>query len=306
LKVTLQELKYFLAVAKHRHFARAAQSCFVSQPSLSTAIQKLEHSLGGLLFERDRHDIRLTALGAFVLPRAQTILAEAEDLRQAAKVYQDPYYGQFRLGFIHSIGPYLYPSLIKQLHRRAPQLSVVIQEGYTHELRDKLHSGDVDMVVAAAPFSAPGVLTCSLYEEAFVALMPREHPLAAKDQVSAQDLQQTSLILLGQGHCLRDQVLSLCPACMPGQIGEANLYEGSSVEAVRYMVLSGMGVSVLPLSAVALPRGKERRLVTRPIKQRGAKREVVLAWRQSFTRPALVDLVRACVTKSDLQGVRWR
>ncbi len=304
--MTLTELRYFAALARERHFGKAAAACFVSQPTLSVAIRRLEEELGAALFERRNNLIRLTPLGAQLIERAQRILHEAAMLKEAARQGGDPLHGPFKLGAIFTVGPYLLPPLIARLRRLAPRMPLLIEENYTGRLAESLAQGDLDAIVVARPFDQPGAVVAPLYEEPFVAAVPGAHPLAAQKTVTAAQLQHEAPLMLGSGHCLRDQILEQLPALTrrPRDDAEGRQWEGGSLETLRQMVASGSGISIFPSTAVpaAHPRGALVSYV--PFAPPAPRREVVLAWRDSFTRPRAIEVLRQAIADCDLPGAR--
>ncbi|MEW5838562.1 MAG: LysR substrate-binding domain-containing protein [Pseudomonadota bacterium] len=295
--MTLTELRYILAVARERHFSRAAEVCHVSQPTLSVAVRKLEDELGVTIFERDpKSAIRVTPAGERILAHAQRVLEEAEQLKQAAQHYNNPLQGTLRVGLIYTIGPYLLPYIIPALHQRAPQMPLLIEEGLTAELANRLQLGEMDVIVVSEPFSAPGVMTQAVYDEDFVVAMPPEHPWGHESILSPARLAEGELLLLGQGHCFRDQVLQLCPECNRSAnfSGLQRTLEGGSLETIRHMVASGLGVTVLPCSSVE-QSFDQGRLVYRRFTEPAPTRRVVLAWRKSFPRVEAIDALRRTI-----------
>ena len=241
-----------VAVARERHFGRAAESCFVSQPTLSVAIKKLEEELGVVLFERGPGEVMVTPNGERIVEQAQRVLEEAARVKELAASGSDPLAGTLRLGAIYTIGPYLLPKLIPVLRKSAPSMQLLIQENFTHKLAEMLKQGEVDVIVIALPFAEPGVATRALYDEPFLVAVPRGHAWEKKKSVSADELTKESLLLLGEGHCFRDQVLEFCHAAAhaPQRSGLARALEGGSLETIRQMVASGVGVTVLPSTSV--------------------------------------------------------
>jgi LysR family hydrogen peroxide-inducible transcriptional activator len=296
--MTLNELRYIVAVARERHFGRAAEACFISQPTLSVAVKKLEEELGLSLFERRKGEISVTPIGEQIVSQAQRVLEEAGNIRQIARQGQDQLDGTLRLGAIYTIGPYLLPYLIPQLSERAPKMPLLIEENYTASLSERLKRGDLDVILISLPFDEPGVLTLPLYREPFVLLLPRSHPLNQKKDVSIDDLRKEDVLLLGPGHCFRDQVLEVCPDCMKRSTVEgsaARTMEGGSLETIRYMVASGLGVTILPCSAAGAERFSERLLSIRRFGAKTPSRVVALAWRKSFPRPDAITVLRDAV-----------
>jgi len=296
--MTLNELRYIVAVARERHFGRAAEACFISQPTLSVAVKKLEGELGLSLFERRKGEVSVTPVGERIVTQAQRVLEEASGIRQIARQGQDQLDGPLRLGAIYTIGPYLLPHLIPQLAERAPKMPLVIEENYTAALAEKLKHGDLDVILISLPFDEPGVRTMPLYREPFVLLIPSSHPLNQKKDFEIADLADEDVLLLGAGHCFRDQVLQVCPDCMRRASKDgspAQTLEGGSLETIRYMVASGLGVTILPCSAAGAERFSERLLSIRRFDHDAPSRTVALAWRKSFPRPEAIDALRDAV-----------
>ncbi|HSM27216.1 MAG TPA: LysR substrate-binding domain-containing protein, partial [Thioalkalivibrio sp.] len=255
--MTLNELRYVVAVARERHFGRAADACHISQPSLSVAVRKLEEELGVTLFERGHGEVTVTPAGEALILQARRVLEEASALREMAARQQDQLLGPLRLGAIYTIAPYLLPELIPVLHERAPAMPLVIEENFTARLRDRLKDGELDAIVVALPFEEPGVVTLPVYDEPFVAVLPAAHPLNQEPELTLDRMADANLLLLGAGHCFRDQVVDLCPRCLrvAGAEGSgSNNLQGSSLETIRHMVASGMGVTILPCTAAGADR----------------------------------------------------
>ncbi|MEW5973087.1 MAG: hydrogen peroxide-inducible genes activator [Pseudomonadota bacterium] len=304
--MTLTELRYIVAVARERHFSRAAESCFVSQPTLSVGVRKLEEALDVQIFERGpKSEVRLTTAGERIVAQAQRVLEEVERLKQVARHSQDPLNGPLRFGLIYTIGPYLLPHLIPALHARAPQMPLLIEEGFTSELAERLRFGELDVIVVSLPFSEPGVVTQAVYDEPFVVAMPPEHPWRETAILPPERLAEGELLMLGQGHCFRDQVLQMCPDCNRSAAigGLQRTLEGSSLETIRHMVASGLGVTVLPCSS-AQNDMEGGRLVYREFREPVPMRRVVLAWRKSFPRPEAVEALRQTILEASIPCLR--
>jgi len=304
--MTLTELRYIVALARERHFGRAADKCFVSQPTLSQAVKKLEDELGVAIFERRAAEVTVTAIGERIVEQAQRVLEQASAIKEIAKQGKDPLAGALRVGVIFTIGPYLLPKLIPILHKRAPQMPLVIEENYTAALSASLKRGDIDVAVVALPFDEPGMCLQPVYGEPFVIALPREHPWSQRKSIRAEDLARESLLLLGTGHCFRDQVLSACPAlnrssATPGSIQKT--VEGSSLETIRLMVASGLGITVLPASAIPPKTSRGDLLAYVPFTRPVPDRTVVLAWRKSYTRTEAIETLRQAMLAADLPGV---
>jgi LysR family hydrogen peroxide-inducible transcriptional activator len=306
--MTFNELRYIVALARERHFGRAAEACFVSQPALSVAVKKLEDELGVTLFERTKTEVGLTPVGARIVEQAQRTLVELGAIKEIARQAQDPLVGPLRLGTIYTVGPYLLPQLISMLHESAPRMPVLIEENYTARLRERLQHGELDAIIVCLPLEEPGVVTLPLYEEPFVALLPAAHPWSARETVSTDELGSQTVLLLGAGHCFRDQVVAACPSCVSPTLTEDGLQrsmEGSSLETIRHMVASGMGITVLPCTAARGPgRYASELTAIRPFAD-PPRRHVALAWRVSFPRPQAIEVLRRAVRACDLGCVTF-
>jgi len=306
--MTLTELKYIVAVARERHFGRAAEACFVSQPTLSVAIRKLEEELGVVLFERGGTEVGITPIGLRVVAQAQRVLEEGANLKEIARQGHDPLAGPLRVGVIYTIGPYLLPRLVPKQIEMTPQMPLLLQENFTARLLELLRQGEIDCAIVALPLPETGFTVHPLYDEPFVVAVPSKHPWSKKKEIDAEALKDETMLLLGTGHCFRDQVLEVCPELSrysAASEGIQRTFEGSSLETIRHMVAAGVGVTVLPTSSLAMP-GLENNLLTFiPFRKPVPDRRVVLVWRKSFPRPAaiqaLIDAIRAC----ELPGVNY-
>jgi LysR family hydrogen peroxide-inducible transcriptional activator len=306
--MTLSELKYIVALARERHFGRAAASCFVSQPTLSVALKKLEDELGVALFERGKTEVSLTPAGVRIVEQAQQVLEAVEGIRQTARQQANPLHGVLRLGAIYTVGPYLLPYLIPALHETAPHMPLVIEENFTAALRRQLKQGELDAILISLPFAEPGITVLPLYEEPFVAVVPTAHPWSRRETIALGDLATDNLLLLGPGHCFRDQVLQCCPACSrTADDGpeRRTLLAGSSLETLRHMVASGMGVTVLPCTATAADRYAQRLLTIRRLEQPVPMRRIALAWRSSFPRPRAVEAIAQAIQATPMSCVQF-
>ncbi len=283
--MTLTELKYVVALAQERHFGRAAQKCFVTQPTLSLALAKLEDELGIRLFERNKNEVLLTTRGQAVVDQARRVLDEVGKINSIARGGKDQLAGALRLGVIPTIGPYILPDLVPILRKRAPQMPLVIEENLTGNLAPMLRDGELDVLIIALPFSIPGVKTRGVYEEPFSVVVPEGHRWQVRKGVKPDELSGENLLVLNNGHCFRDQVLEACPGQSNTALQEGRA--GSSLETIRNMVASGLGVSVLPASALA-PRYASKLLKVVPFSSPAPSRKVALAWRASFDRPVAV------------------
>ncbi len=301
--MTLTELRYIVAVAREKHFGHAAESCHVSQPTLSIAVRKLEDELGVTLFERRHGNISVTPAGVPVIEQAQRVLEEAALLHELAAQGRDELNGPLRIGLIHTVGPYVLPQLVPTLHERAPSMPLVIEEGYTVTLTQRLRAGELDVIVISEPFEEAGLSTRALYDEPFVVLLPASHPLVANERIRPGQLADEQVLMLGAGHCFRDQVLAACPECTQHGGERDLLLDGSSLETIRHMVASGIGLTVLPCTAAGADRYAQRLLAIRRFEEPVPKRRVSLAWRRSFPRPSAIDAVEAAFTDCRFSGV---
>ena len=288
--MTLTELRYIVTLAQEQHFGRAAERCHVSQPTLSVGVKKLEDELGVMIFERSKSAVRLTPVGEGIVVQAQKVLESAQGIRELAQVGKNQLVAPLRVGAIYTVGPYLFPHLIPQLHRVAPQMPLYIEENFTHVLRDKLRNGELDAIIIALPFLEADVLTKTLYDEPFYVLMPADHPWTAKTSIDSALLNDKSLLLLGEGHCFRDQVLEACPTVRKGDEQHTTV-ESSSLETIRHMVASGLGISVLPFSAVDSHHYAPGIIAVRPLSPPVPFRSIAIAWRASFPRPQAIDVL---------------
>lgn len=290
--MTLTELRYIVTLAQENHFGRAAKKCHVSQPTLSVAINKLESELGVSIFERDRNNVRVTEIGLQIVTQAQRVIDEASQIKQLAEGSQSQLSVPLKVGAIYTVGPYLFPNIIPKLKKIAPEMPLLIHEDFTANLRVKLLRGELDVIFVALPFAEAGVVTQALYEEPFVVLMRKDHPLSKKDKIKPSELNAEEILLLGEGHCFRNQVIDACPECYTNMPAQASV-EGSSLETLRHMVASGMGVTVLPSTATQI-QYYQSILCTRPFAGGIPQRKIALAWRVSFTRPkAIGALIKA-------------
>ncbi|MFT0548211.1 LysR substrate-binding domain-containing protein [Allopusillimonas ginsengisoli] len=306
--MTLTELKYIVAVARERHFGRAAEACFVSQPTLSVAIRKLEDELGVVLFERGGSEVGVTPIGLRVVAQAQRVLEESANLREIARQGHDPLAGPLRVGVIHTIGPYLLPRLVPTQIASTPQMPLLLQENFTTRLLELLRQGEIDCAIVALPLPDSGLALHALYDEPFVVAVAHNHPLACNKELDAAALKEETMLLLGAGHCFRDQVLEVCPEFSrysAASEGIQRTFEGSSLETIRHMVAAGIGVTVLPVSSLAMP-GIENKLLTYiPFRKPVPDRRVVLVSRKSFPRPAAIEALISAVRACELPGVNY-
>ena len=309
--MTLTELRYIVAVARERHFGRAAEGCFVSQPTLSVAIRKLEEELDVKLFERGSSEVSITPVGQEIVEQAQRVLEQASAIREIAKRGKDPLAGPLRLGVIFTIAPYLLPPLVRALIEATPQMPLLLQEQLTVRLLDMLRNGELDAAILAEPFPDHGLDVAPLYDEPFVVAVPPGHRLARGTPVRSEAIKDETMLLLGTGHCFRDHVLEVCPEFArfsPSSEGMRRSFEGSSLETIKHMVASGMGITILsrtsvPQSADRAQLGVPGAIQYVPFSEPVPSRRVVLAWRKSYTRLQAIDALRRAVLACPLPGV---
>jgi len=314
--MTLTELKYIVAVAREKHFGRAAEACFVSQPTLSVAIKKLEDELEVKLFERSANEVAVTPLGEEIVRQAQSVLEQAAAIKEIAKRGKDPLAGPLKLGVIYTIGPYLLPDLVRQAIARTPQMPLMLQENFTVRLLEMLRTGEIDCAIMAEPFPDTGLAIAPLYDEPFLAAVPSTHHLSSHKTINAEELKTETMLLLGTGHCFRDHVLEVCPEFArfsSDAEGIRKSFEGSSLETIKHMVAAGMGVTLVPRLSVpkdafaAKPkrRSDDQAFVKYiPFEGEPPSRRVVLAWRRSFTRYEAIAALRNSIYACELPGVK--
>lgn len=303
--MTLTELRYLVNLDKERHFGRAAERSFVSQPTLSVALKKLEDQLGLVLFERSRGEARPTPVGERIIAQARQVLAEAALIEDIAKQGHDELTGSLRFGAIYTVGPYLLPLLVPLLRKRAPRMPLVIEENFTTVLLEQLRANELDVVVVAQPIDTQGLQTWVLYDEPFVALLPPDHRWSGEGAIPAKKLAEEKLLLLGPGHCFREQVIEACPKCIDPDSEGPRPHTGSSLETIRYMVASGLGITVVPRSSVENRPDEPALLVSRPLSKPAPSRRVVLAWRKTFPRMKAIAALRGAILESSMKGVQF-
>lgn len=303
--MTLTELKYIIAVAREHHFGRAAESCLVSQPSLSVAVRKLEEELGVTLFERRSSDIAVTPIGAQIVAQAQRVLEESRRLMDIAHFGQDPLVGPLRLGVIYTIAPYLLPDLIGAMTSEAPRMPLYLEENFTSELLEKLRAGELDVAITANTLENTGFMTQEIYEENFVVAVPSHHPWVNRSYIGISELEDQTMLLLGAGHCFRDQILGVCPNLDRFHSSATSVQrtvEGSSLQTICHMVAQGLGITVLPASAAPYLSGLSSAIKILPFKNPPPTRRVMLVWRKSFTRMAALEALRTAMSRLSLSG----
>ena len=304
--MTLTELRYIVTLAQSQHFGKAAELCNVSQPTLSIAVKKLEGELGVNLFERSKSNVRPTPIGQQIIHQSQRVLEEAAAIKDIAKSGSNQLSTPLHIGAIFTIGPYLFPYFISPLQKTAPDMHLVIEEGYTSSLKKRLKSGEVDVILVSLPFRAPDIVVQPLYEEAFVVLLPKDHALASQTAIKKSDLDNENILMMGEGHCFRDQVTEILPNINQNRSSEASIRtmtEGSSLETLCHMVSSGLGITVLPNSAAIGAVDRSDGLVIKPFAEISPSRTTAIAWRASFPRHKAIDALRNAIYLSNLPGI---
>ncbi|MDG1097418.1 MAG: hydrogen peroxide-inducible genes activator [Methylophilaceae bacterium] len=289
--MTLNELKFVVAVAQERSFRRAAEKCFVTQPALSLGIKKLEEELDVIIFERSRSEVTPTEIGAQLIEQANIVLEQSNRLKEMAKLGNNPLEGMFKLGMIHSVGPYLLPEIIPILRKSVPNMPLEIEENLTANLEVQLKNGVIDAAVIALPFNVPGIQVQSLYDEDFSVVVPSNHHWANRKLIKAEELSDEKVLLLSSGHCFSNQVTQACPEL--SRKGE--VLQGNSLETIRNMVASNLGITVLPTSAT-VARYANPLLKVIPFEKPVPTRRIAIAWRKSYVRTQAIEkLVEAIV-----------
>lgn len=278
---TIKQFKYLCAVADYGHFRRAAEACHVTQSTLSAAIQELESQLGVKIFERNKKSVLITPLGEKILLQARKILGEVEDLITLAQAHEEALSGELRLGVIPTVGPFLLPSILADVRQRYDKLKLYLKEELSAQLVQQLQQGQLDLIILALPYPLPDMETVNLFEDEFLLCLPPGHPLEKLQQVRQQQLRGESLLLLEEGHCLRDHALEAC------KLDIANtdvVYQGTSLHTLVQMVANGLGITLLPAISVAAGVLGDTQLQTRHFSNEHVSREIGMAWRKSDSR----------------------
>ena len=302
--MTLTELRYLVNLDKERHFGRAAERSFVSQPTLSVAVKKLEDELGVILFERNRGEVRPTPVGERIIGQARRVLAEARRVEDLAREGHDELAGPLRFGAIYTVGPYLLPELVPLLRERVPQMPLVIEENFTARLLEQLRDNEIDVICVALPVDLNGLSVWPVYDEDFVVLMPPDHRWAAEAAIPARQLAGESLLLLGPGHCFRDQVIEACPKCVDPDRDVPQPQSGSSLETIRHMVVGGLGITVLPRSSAENRPEDRSRLVAKPFVPPAPHRRIALVWRKTYPRRQAIEQLHQAILDCGIRGVQ--
>jgi LysR family hydrogen peroxide-inducible transcriptional activator len=298
--MTLNELRFIVAVAQERNFHRAAEKSFISQPALSLAIQKLENELGLKIFERGSSEFTITPVGLAIVEQAQRVLEAVEGIREIAQHGQNQLATPLRVGIIYSVGPYLLPDLIPALKKTAPQMQLAVEENITANLDSLLRNGKLDVIIIALPFGDTNIITRPLYDEPFEIVVNNDHRWSEKRSIKAQELAEEKVLLLDSGHCFSNQVAEACP-----DLGKKNadIQQGTSLETIRNMVASGLGITVLPASANNA-RYRNRLLKIIPFAKPVPSRRIALAWRKGFTRPQAIDALSQAIALAKVTGIK--
>ena len=286
--IKLKDLRYLVAVADTRHFGRAAERCCVSQPTLSAQLKKLEQYLGVQLIERQPKRVMLTRIGEEIVARARRILEASDEVVTLARTHRDPLAGTLGIALLPTIGPYLLPRVARPIHKALPRLELRLYEYQTAPMLERLRAGEIDMGILALPVDLEGLEACELYDEPFVVALPEQHRLAKHSSIRVENLKNETLLLLEDGHCLRDQALEVC-----SRIGvhEKQDFRATSLETLRQMVATGAGVTLLPELASIGPRGNSRGVVIRPFVRPAPVRRIGCVWRKTTARRAAIEAV---------------
>jgi LysR family hydrogen peroxide-inducible transcriptional activator len=282
----LKDLRYLVAVADERHFGRAAEKSFVSQPTLSAQLKKLEDYLGVQLIERQPKRVTLTEAGEQIVARARRILEASDEVVTLARSHRDPLAGRLRVAFLPTIGPYLLPHVAPIIRKQVPRLDLLLFEHQTAPMLQKLHAGEIDLGILALPVELDGLESRELYDEPFNVAMPENHRLAKKSSIKAEDLKDETLLLLEDGHCLRDQALEVCSRV---NVHEKQNFRATSLETLRQMVATGAGVTLLPELAGKGAYGQARGVVIKPFARPAPIRRIGGVWRKSSARVPAID-----------------
>lgn len=278
MAINLRDLGYFIALAEHLHFGRAAAASFVSQPTLSTQIRKLEEELGVALVERAPRNVMLTPAGREVAARARRVMADVEQMREAARRSQDPEAGTVTLGLFPTLGPYLLPHVVPSIRERFPDLELLLVEEKSDVLLERLQQGRLDAALLALPVHDDQLHVELLFEEPFVLAVPEAHPLAGRGPLSMPEIADERLLLLADGHCMRDQALDVCQLSGASEKGE---FQATSLETLRQMVAANVGVTLLPTLAVKPPVARSGSIALVPFRSPAPSRRIAMVWRRS-------------------------
>jgi LysR family hydrogen peroxide-inducible transcriptional activator len=284
--MNLRDLKYIIAVAETRHFGKAAQQCFVSQPTLSGQIKKLEDELGITIFERSNRSVEITPVGEAILNHARQIMEQADVISQLARAQQDPLAGALRIGAIPTLSPYLMPLILAPLKKRHPQMKLVLSEEMTDTLLQRLHNHEIDAALLATPAEEPDLESLPLFDEPFWVAYPSSHPFYTRQSITRRDLDNENLLLLSEGHCLATQAMEVCRIKERQSQGEMSDLRAASLETLIQLVKADFGITLIPALAMRGSWATGSGIVAQPLKIAGASRRITLVYRRSFPRPA--------------------
>ena len=299
--MNLRDLRYLVALAEERHFGKAAERCFVSQPTLSAQVRKLEDYLGVPLVERQPKRVSLTPTGEKVVERARRVLQEADAIVEVARTERDPLAGPLKVALIPTVGPYLLPQVVGPLRKAVPRLKLMLYEYQTAPLLEKLRAGEVELGIIALPMPTEGLETAPLYDEPFTLAVPAGHALADRERVKLDDIKDETLLLLEDGHCLRDHALEVCSRI---RLNQEQDYRATSLETLRQMVAAGHGITLLPELAAAAPVGTARGLRIKPFARPAPVRTIGAVWRKSTTRGKAIEAVIAAIRNAMKEDAR--
>lgn len=293
--IKLKDLRYLVAVADSRHFGRAAERCFVSQPTLSAQLKKLEQYLGVQLIERQPNNVTLTDAGEQIVSRARRILEASDEVVSLARVHRDPMAGRLRVALLPTIGPYLLPRVAQRIHRSFPRLELRLYEYLTGAMLERLQAGEIDLGILALPVELDGLSARELYTEPFKVALPESHRLTRRETVHVADLKNETLLLLEDGHCLRDQALEVCSRA---GVEENQDFRATSLETLRQMVATGAGITLLPELASSGAYGQVGGVVVKPFADPAPSRRVGAIWRKTTARQAAIDAICQVIVDS--------
>lgn len=299
--MTLTELRYIAILANVQHFGRAAEQCFVSQPTLSIAVKKIEAELGVEIFERSKNLVYLTPIGKKIVEQSLKVLDEASTIKDIASTGKDQLNVPLSLGAIFTIGPYLLPSFLSSLKKIAPDMPLIIEEGYTNSLKKRLLNGEVDVIIVARPFEEPDVVVQPLFDEPFMAVLSREHPLATRDSLDLKSIEKENILIFKDGDCFGEPIMQALDNINQNTSNQISLSIETkirSLETLCYMISSGLGISIMPMSATQAPTFQSTNLVSVPFRNNILKRSIAMAWRASFPRHEAIDTVRKAIFSS--------
>lgn len=288
--LNLRDLKYLVALAEHRHFGHAAAACFVSQPTLSAQIRKLEDELGVSLVERAPRRVMLTPVGQEIAERARRIIADVEQMSEVARRSRDPEAGSVRLGLFPTLAPYLLPHVLPGIRERFPRLELLLVEEKTDQILARLREGRLDAGILALPVHDEQLHAEALFDEPFMLAAPRDHPIAARGCLTPDDLRNADLLLLEEGHCLRDQALDVCHLA---GAGERKGFRATSLETLRQMVAAGVGMTLLPMLAVQPPVPPSPDVALLPFEGDPPHRRIAMVWRRSSAMSGFLQQLAA-------------